>query len=395
MGRPDGAVAEAPGLAAVGDRTTPESCRNRSGFRAFVDTELVPQAGDFDAEQRVPPRMTERLAELGLWGALLPEAVGGLGFTMRTFAELHEEIGRGCSSVRSLLTVHSMASWAVNRWGTDTQRDRWLGPLAAGDVVGAFCLTEPDAGSDASAIATSAEPSGDGWVLNGSKRWITGGQLAGVFLVFARTARGTAAFLVPADAPGLRAVPVEDMLGTRASMVAQLELEDCTVGADALIGPNGWAVQTVLAGTLDIGRLSVASGCVGILQACLDATVRHSAQREQGGGPLSQHQLVRRMVTDMATDTVAARLLCDRAATLKDAQDPDGTTATLMAKYFASTAAMRAASDAVRLHGAIGCTPQHDVARYFRDAKVMEIIEGSSEIQQLVIADAVYRERLR
>lgn len=369
--------------------------RDRPGFRAFVDTELAGPAADFDEAQRIPPEMLHRLAELGVWGALLPESVGGLGFDMRTFAELHEEIGRGCSSVRSLLTVHSMVSWAVNRWGSDAQRDTWLRPLATGAVLGAFGLTEPDAGSDASAIATTAEPKGEDWVLNGGKRWITGGQTAGVFMVFTRTTRGTAAFLVPADAPGLRVVPVQDMLGTRASMIAQLEFEDCTVSGDALLGPNGFAVQSVLAGALDIGRLSVASGSVGILQACLDATVRHSAEREQGGARLSQHQLVRRMVTDMATDTMAARLLCDRAATLKDAGDPDATTATLMAKYFASTAAMRAASDAVQLHGAIGCTPQRDVARFFRDAKVMEIIEGSSQIQQLVIADAVYRERVR
>lgn len=386
-------------VVAGADRGTPDphgpvrARRDREAVRAFVDSELAVRAADFDATQRVTPDIIRRLAELGLWGAALPEAAGGLGVDMRTFAELHEEIGRGCSSVRSLLTVHSMVGWAVNRWGDDAQRGRWLRPLATGEVIGAFCLTETGAGSDASAITTTAEPAGDGWVLRGSKRWVTAGQIAGVFLVFARTARGMSAFLVPGEAPGLRTTAVTDLLGTRASMVAQVDLDGCAVPGSALVGPNGFALHSVLADALDMGRLSVACGCVGILQACLDATVAHSAHREQGGVALAEHQLVRRMVTDMATATAAARLLCDRAATLRDAGNPDGTTATFMAKYFAATAAARAAADAVQVHGAAGCAPGSDVARYFRDAKVMEIIEGSSQVQQVVIADAVYRAR--
>lgn len=371
------------------------SLSDRAAARAFVDAELVPYAAEFDAAQRVPPRTLERLAQVGALGAIVPATSGGLGCDNRALAVLHEEIGRACSSVRSLLTVHSMVSWSVLRWGDADARARWLRPLARGEVLASFCLTEPTAGSDAAAVAATAARRANSWVLHGRKRWVTGGQLASLFLVFCRTDRGVSAFLVPRDVPGLRVTPVGGLLGARASLVADVDLDGCAVPADALVGPDGFALPTVVAGALDIGRLSVASGCVGLLQACLDASLDHSARRRPDGAALSDHQLVRRKVADMATETVAARMLCERAARLKDAGDPDATTAIFMAKYFASTAAMRAATEAVQIHGASGCVDGSDVARYFRDAKVMEIIEGSSEIQQMVIADAAYRGRSR
>ncbi|MFL6125196.1 acyl-CoA dehydrogenase family protein [Actinophytocola sp.] len=366
---------------------------DRAAFRAFVDAEVLPRAARFDATECVPRDVLDKAAAVAAWAALIPAGAGGADLDMRSLAVQHEEVGRGCSSLRSLLTVHSMVSWAVVRWGGEPQLSRWLPVLADGSVLGAFCLTESQAGSDAAAITTSASRGGGDWVLDGRKMWITGGQVAGLFLVFARTGAGMAAFLVPRDAPGLRITPVGSLLGTRASMVAHLDFEDCRIPGDALLGPDGFALHTVLPGTLDIGRLSVAAGCVGILQACLDASVSYSAGRRQGGTELSEHQLVRRMVTDMATSAAAARLLCERAASLRDSGDPEATTATFMAKYFASTAASRAASDAVQIHGAAGCAPDATVARLYRDAKVMEIIEGSSEVQQVYIADAIYRGR--
>jgi alkylation response protein AidB-like acyl-CoA dehydrogenase len=366
---------------------------DRAAVRAFVDAELVPHAGDFDATRRVPPATLQRLAGLGAWGALVPAGHGGCGFDLPTVVLLHEEVGRACSSVRSLLTVHSMVSWSVVRWGDERVRARWLPTLADGSTLGAFCLTEPEAGSDAAATTSTAAEQDGGWRLTGRKLWVTGGQIAGLFLVFARTGRGMSAFLVPRETPGLSIRPAEDLMGTRASQVADVDFDDCALPAEALLGPDGFALPTVVSAALDIGRLSVAAGCVGILQACLDATVDHSSRRRQGGAALSERQLVRRMVTDMATHTVAARLLCERAARLRESGDPDATTAILMAKYFASTAAMDAATDAVQVHGAAGCTERSDVARYLRDAKLMEIIEGSSEVQQILIADAAYRGR--
>ena len=364
-----------------------------TAFHRLARDELAPLAAEMDAEERVPRAVLARLAETRLWGALLPAEAGGLDLDMRGFAVLHEEIGRACSSLRSLLGAHSIVAWAIRRWGCAEQVSCWSAPLASGRLLGGFCLTEPDAGSDAAALTATATPTEDGWVLDGHKTWITGGAIAGLFLVFARAPRGVSAFLVAAGTPGLRVIPRTGLLGVRASMPADLELDACPLRPEALLGPEGFGMPTVMMSALDIGRLSVAAGCVGILQACLDASLDHAAHRRHGDRMLGDHQLVRRMIANMATDTAAARLLCGEAARLQDAADPGAIAATWRAKYFASTAATRAAADAVQLHGAAGCTATSVPARCYRDAKIMEIIEGSTEIQQLVIAHEAYGER--
>ncbi|GAQ51133.1 acyl-CoA dehydrogenase family protein [Streptomyces acidiscabies] len=364
----------------------------REEFRAAVDAGIAPRAARFDRDQAIPRDVLDHMGELGWWGAILPAEVGGSGLDMVTLGELHEEVGRGCSSVRSLLTVHSMVAYAVSRWGSEEQRTRWLPRLARGETIGAFCLTEREAGSDVATIAATAVRQDDGgFVLDGAKRWTTGGQIAGLLLVFARTGRGISAFLVERDTPGVEVRPVHDMLGTRGSMLAEIDFRDCRLGPEALLGPDGFALATVVTGVLDIGRYSVACGCVGILQACLEAGARFTAERGGRTQALSEHQLIRQMLTQMVTDVSAARLLCRQAGELKDRQDPQTIMATWIAKYFASTAAARAASDAVQIHGAVGCSPDHPVQRYYRDAKVMEIIEGSTQIQQIKIAEEAYR----
>jgi alkylation response protein AidB-like acyl-CoA dehydrogenase len=306
---------------------------------------------------------------------------------------VHEEVGRGCSSVRSLLTVHTMASWALLRWGSAEQIQRWAPELAAGRVLGAFCLSEPGAGSDAAGIATTASPRpGGGWTLTGRKKWITGGQRADLFLVFARTQSSIVALLVPRTAPGVRVVPIKEILGTRSSMLAELEFQDVPLEPDALLGPSSFASGMVLSGTLDLGRFSVASGSAGIIAGCLEASARYTDARTVGGTALRELQLIRAKVSDMVTDLRAARLLCAEAGRLKDLADPATIMATWIAKYFASTAAARHASEAVQIHGANGCSPDYPVARMYRDSKVMEIIEGSNEIQRITIADEAYRE---
>ncbi|MCP2168454.1 acyl-CoA dehydrogenase family protein [Goodfellowiella coeruleoviolacea] len=364
---------------------------DRAAFRSFVDSYVAGRADDYDREQRLPHDILAALAEHGYWGAALPTSAGGAGMDMVTLGALHEEIGRGCSSLRSLLTVHTMVAATLHRWGGERAKRCWLAELATGRRLGAFCLTEPEVGSDARAITSTARRDGADYLVDGTKKWITGGQLADLFLVFARCGEEPAAFLVEADAPGVRVEPVSDLLGTRASMLAQVHLTDVRVPAWARLGREG-AGMLVLTHALDLGRYSVAAGCVGIMQACLDASVDYTGQRRQGGQPLRERQLVRRLISDMVTRLHAARLLCVRAGELKDAGDPATLMATWVAKYFASTSAMRTASDAVQLHGANGCTEgTHSVSRYFRDAKVMEIIEGSSQIQQLVIADDAYQ----
>ncbi|NUW36308.1 acyl-CoA dehydrogenase family protein [Nonomuraea sp. SMC257] len=366
---------------------------DRRSARAFVDTHVAPYADAYDRAGRVPEELLRRVAEAGLWAPFLPPEAGGAGMDWVTLGEVHEEVGRGCSSLRSLLTVHTMAAWTVQRWGSSEQRERWAPAFAAGERLGAFCLSEPGAGSDTSGITTTAAESGGGWVLNGVKKWTTGGQRADVFLVFARTAASIGAFLVPRDTPGVEVRPIDDMLGTRASMLAEISFTDVVLDKDALLGPSGFTAGMVLTGTLDLGRYSVAAGSVGIVQACLEASAAYAASREVGGTPLAKLPLIQAKLSDMVTDARAARLLLAEAGRLKDAGEASTIMATWVAKYFASTAAARHASEAVQIHGANGCGTDYPVARYYRDAKVMEIIEGSNEIQRMTIAGQADREK--
>lgn len=362
--------------------------------RRFADERILPVAEEFDRAGRVPEEFLRSVSEAGLWAPFLPEAYGGAGIDFVELARVHEEIGRGCSSIRSLLTVHTMLAWTVNRWGTDAQREQWLPQLASGELLGAVAITEPEAGSDTANLAATATRTDAGWRLEATKKWITGGQRADVFLVYAQTGSGLGAFLVPRTAAGVEVEPIDEILGTRASMLATVRLRGVEVGADALVGPGSFLSGMVLTGMLDIGRLSVGAGSLGILRGCLDACAAYTARREVGGVRLRELQLVRAKISDMVTDASAAALLLERAARLKDAGDPETIMATWIAKYFASTAAARHASAAVQIHGANGCGPDYPVARFYRDAKVMEIIEGSNEVQQLTIAAHAYQHSL-
>jgi len=241
-------------------------------------------------------------------------------------------------------------------------------------------------------MEVGAEPTGDGFLLNGGKKWITNGQRANLYLVFARTGSSIAAFLVPRESAGVSVTPIRDIMGTRGSMLAELRFNDVLLGPEALLGPSGFTAGMVLTGTLDLGRYSVAAGSVGIIQACLDACATYTTQRKVGGSPLKDLQLIQAKVSDMVTDVRAARLLVGEAGRLKDAGESSTLMATWIAKYFASTAAARHATEAVQIHGANGMGGEYPVGRYYRDAKVMEIIEGSNEIQRITIAAEAYRE---
>lgn len=357
----------------------------REEFAAWVDREIVPHAGEWDREARTPPEVVRQLAGRGWLGALLPRELGGGGMDMVTFGVLNEEVGRGCSSVRSLLTVHGMASFAIHRWGSAVQKERWLPRLATGETLGAFALTEPEVGSDAASIATEAVPDGDDYRVTGRKRWITYGQIADLFLVIVRTGGKPLALLVERDAPGLTIEPIGGVTGTRAAMLAELTFDGCRVPQANRLGGPGFGLGVALS-ALEIGRFSVAAGSVGIVQACLDASLRYARERVQFGEPIGKHQLVRRMITNMAADVRAARLLCENAGRMFDAGDPEARHEIFLAKYFASTAATRAAADAVQIHGANGVTDRYPVERLLRDARVMEIIEGSTQVLQLAIA---------
>jgi glutaryl-CoA dehydrogenase (non-decarboxylating) len=357
-----------------------------TAFRLFAAEHIAPFADEWDQAGALPAGFVARLGAAGYLGALVPVEYGGSGADLVTFGLRHQAIGAACSSVRSVLTVHSMVVRAITRWGDRRQRERWLPSLATGASVGAFALTEAEAGSDTSRLCATVRADGDGHLLDGTKQWITYGQAADVFLVFATGPDGPVALLVERDNPGLTVEPTPDVLGTRASMLATLTFRSCRVSANALVGRPGFGLAAVATDALNIGRYSVACGCVGISQACLDLSLRHAARRQQFGAPIIEHQLVARMITDMATGLAAGRQLCLRAGAALGSGDQNAVLAVWTAKYFAATAAANAAADAVQIHGAAGCGQGHPAQRMFRDAKVMEIIEGSTQIQQVTIA---------
>jgi glutaryl-CoA dehydrogenase (non-decarboxylating) len=365
---------------------SPAQREARERCRAFVAERVAPHAASWDREARMPDEAIAELRRRGYLGAHLPGKLGGGGVDAVTYGLLTEEIGRGCSSLRSLLTVHDMVSEAVRRWGSPALRSEVLPRLARGELLAALALSEPNVGSDAASVETEARRDGDAYVLDGRKRWITFGMTADVFLVLARCGGQIAAFLVPAAVPGLAREPITGVVGTRAARLAELTFRQCRVGADRLVGRVGFGFSHVAATALDHGRYSVAWGAVGIAQACLDACLEYTATRRQFGKPLAGHQLVQRKLTEMIVNTRAARLLCLHAGYRRSLGAPDAATETLIAKYFASRAASRAANDAVQLHGANGLSQDYPVERYLRDAKVTEIIEGSTQIQQIAIA---------
>jgi glutaryl-CoA dehydrogenase (non-decarboxylating) len=373
---------------------TPEHTSEQSSFRSFVNEEIVPFADQYDQQERIPYELIKKIARRGYLGAIAPKEDGGKGMDMITFGLLNEELGRGSSCLRSLLTVHSMVAQTILRWGSPQQRTRWARRLATGECIAAFGLTEPNAGSDARSIETTATISGDTYVLNGKKKWITFGQIADLFLVFAQCEGEPAAFLVEKECRGLSSEPIVNMLGVRASMLAELSLKDCHVPRENLIGKPGFGFSHIAASALDCGRYSVAWGCLGLAQACLEASVRYAAERKQFGSRLIEYQLIQRMITDMITNVKATRLLCLHAGRLRDIKDPAAFMETSIAKYFASLTASKASSDAVQIHGANGCSGEYSVQRYFRDAKIMEIIEGSTQMHQIDIARRCYHDYL-
>jgi glutaryl-CoA dehydrogenase (non-decarboxylating) len=365
---------------------TAEQRRAREAFRALVDRDVMPHVDRWDQEELMPPEAIALVARVGYLGAAVPAEYGGLGLDTVTHGLLHEELGRGCSSLRSLLTVHGMVAHALARWGTREQRDHWLPRLARGEVVAAFALTEPNVGCDARHVETTAVRTSDGWSLSGTKRWITFGQTADLFLVFAQSEGAPTAFLVERQHLGLSVRALRGLLGLRASMCAELVLDGCRVPSEAVVGRVGFGFSHVASCALDLGRYTVAWGSVGIGQACLEASLAYATRRRQFGAPLLDHQLVQEMVTNMVVGVKAARLLCCSAGYLRGRAGAQAASETTIAKYFASTVAVRVASDAVQIHGANGCGGDYPVQRYLRDAKVMEIIEGSSQMQQIMIA---------
>lgn len=370
---------------------TPEQTKLQSEVRAFVDSEIIPQAEKSDREEMISTDVIKKMAARGYLGSMLTKEYGGLGMDMISIGILNEEIGRGCSSVRSLLTVHGMVGLAILRWGTQEQRDYWLPKMASGDIIAAFALTEPNVGSDAKNVETTATLYNDQYCLNGVKRWITMGQIAGLFLIFAQCEGKPTAFLVEKHTPNFRIEPISGLLGARASMIAELHLDNCLIPKDNLVGRIGTGLSHVALSSLDYGRYTIAWGCVGLGQACLEESLSYSRNRKQFGSPLRQNQLIQKMITEMVVDVKAARMLCYNAGYLKETGDPDSIMETWVSKYFASKMINKVASDAVQIHGANGCCRKYPVERFLRDAKINEIIEGTSQMHEVLIATNAFR----
>jgi len=362
----------------------------RDTVRELAERELAPMAGELDRLKRFPARPLQRLAELGVLGMNIPPEYGGAGADSVSSCLALMEISRACASTGVTVSVHNaLVCDVIHRYGTEPQRRKYLPALARGETLGAFSLTEATSGSDAASLRTTARPRGDHYVLNGTKLFVTNGSRAGIIVLFASTDlsrgdKGITAFLVEPAFPGFRVGKREDKMGLRASDTVELVLEDCPVPMENRIGGEGEGFKIAMA-ALAAGRAGIAAQAVGIARACLDASVRYARERRQFGRPIAHFQAIQWKLASMATEIEAARLLTLRAAARKDGGRPFAAEAS-MAKLFASEVANRAASEAVQIHGGYGYLQDFPVERHLRDARVLTLYEGTSEIHRLIIS---------
>ena len=368
----------------------------RDSLRAFAQERLAPFAAEWDRNSTFPAQALKELGELGALGMCVPEEWGGAGMNYMSLVLALEEIAAGDGATSTIVSVqNSLPCGITNKYGTDAQKEEWLKPLARGEKLGCFCLTEPHTGSDASAITTRADRDGDDFVINGVKHYITTGKYADMAIVFAVTnkaagKRGISCFLVPTATPGYSVARIERKMGQHASDTCQIVFENCRVPASALLGKEGEGYKIALS-NLEAGRIGIASQAVGMARAAFEAAVRYAKERVTFGVPIIEHQAVNFRLADMATQLDAARLMVWRAATLKDAGKPCLKEAS-MAKMFASEMAEKVCSDAIQIHGGCGYTDESPVERIARDVRVCQIYEGANDIQRLVIGRTIASE---
>jgi butyryl-CoA dehydrogenase len=364
----------------------------RETARDFANNEIVPRARENDRKEHFDTELVQKIADMGFLGAIVPEEYGGRGVDYRTYALIVEEVGRGCSAMRTVVSVvTSLVCSSIVRWGTEEQKQEWLPKLCSGEALGCFGLTEPNTGSDAANLATRAKKSDGGWTISGQKQWISLGNYAKVALIFAQTDpeqahRGLAAFLVPTDSDGFSSSEIHGKLGLRGSDTAELSLDDVEVSDEAMLGEVGDGFKVAMS-ALDSGRYSVAAGCVGICQGSVDASIAYAKEREQFGRSIASFQLVQELIADQIVQAEAARGLVWRAGWLKDTGKPN-TTETSIAKLYATEAAVNCANSAIQVHGGSGYVDDYPVERYLRDARVTTLYEGTSQIQKLIIGRA-------
>jgi butyryl-CoA dehydrogenase len=367
----------------------------RKMAREFGEAEIVPLAEEIDKSHEYPIELVKKMGKLGLLGMMVEQEWGGAGVDAISYTLAVEEISRASAALGIIMSVNnSLACHPIQKYGNDQQKEKYLKPLAKGEKIGSFGLTEPGAGTDAGAQATVATKEGDDYILNGTKIFITNATNADTYVVFAMTdkskkAKGISTFIVEKDFPGFSIGTVEELMGIRGSGQAELVMQDCKVPAENLLGGEGRGFGIAM-GTLDGGRIGVASQALGIAQAALDESIKYSMEREQFGRPIGKFQAIQWMIADMATEIEAARLLIHKAAYAKDHQKRYSAEAA-MAKLYASETAMRATTKAVQIHGGYGYTKDYTVERLIRDAKITEIYEGTSEVQRMVISGGLLR----
>lgn len=364
----------------------------RDMVKKFSDSEILPFAMQVDHEGHIPQSQINKLAENGFLGSYVPEEYGGAGMDYMSYALIVEEISRNCASTGVFISAHtSLGIWPILNFGTEAQKQKYLPKMASGEWIGCFCLSEPNAGSDAGSLTTFAEDKGDHWEINGVKNWITNGKEAGVCIVFAKTKKtpdykGISAFIVETTTPGFSIIKIEDKLGIKGSSTAQLAFDKVKVPKDALLGDLEKGFRVAMA-TLDGGRIGIAAQALGIAQGAFDYAIRYTQQRVQFGAPLSNLQGIQFMLADMSTKIASSRLLIYHASALKD-QGVPYSKESAQAKLMASESAMWVTTKAIQLCGGNGYTKEYPVERFFRDAKITEIYEGTSEVQRMVIASA-------
>ncbi|VWD18920.1 acyl-CoA dehydrogenase family protein [Burkholderia contaminans] len=362
----------------------------RDAARAFATEMLAPNAAQWDHDAHLPDAIVAQLGELGLLGMIVPQELGGSYTDYVAYALAMEEVAAGDAASATLMSVHnSVGCGPILGFGTPAQKDRWLADMASGRVIGAFCLTEPHAGSEANNLRTRAELRDGKWVLNGAKQFVTNGQRAGVAIVFAMTdpeagKRGISAFLVPTDTPGFIVGKPEKKMGIRASDTCPITFENCAIPEENLLGNRGEGLKIALS-NLEGGRIGIAAQALGIARAAFDKARRYAGERVQFGKPIAEHQAIQQKLADMAVQINAARLLVHHAAKLRTAGLPCLSEAS-QAKLFASEMAERVCSDAIQIHGGYGYLVDYDVERHYRDARITQIYEGTSEVQRMVIA---------
>ncbi|MPV56806.1 acyl-CoA dehydrogenase [Burkholderia sp. HI2761] len=362
----------------------------RDAARAFATEMLAPNAAQWDHDAHLPDAIVAQLGELGLLGMIVPQELGGSYTDYVAYALAMEEVAAGDAACATMMSVHnSVGCGPILGFGTPAQKDRWLADMAAGRVIGAFCLTEPHAGSEANNLRTRAELRDGKWVLNGAKQFVTNGQRAGVAIVFAMTdpeagKRGISAFLVPTDTPGFIVGKPEKKMGIRASDTCPITFENCAIAEENLLGNRGEGLKIALS-NLEGGRIGIAAQALGIARAAFDKARRYAGERVQFGKPIAEHQAIQQKLADMAVQINAARLLVHHAAKLRTAGLPCLSEAS-QAKLFASEMAERVCSDAIQIHGGYGYLVDYEVERHYRDARITQIYEGTSEVQRMVIA---------